>query len=442
MPRHMKNFLLIVIACGLSCQNSPTKPKRPTLSTPTCRMAVFSDPHLLAPALMAPAGSETDYAARKLIAQSHAILSAVIDQLITDPVDLVLIPGDLTKDGEAASHRLMALMLSALESQSGATVLVVPGNHDVNNARAADYSSGQAAPTETVNADAFATLYHEFGYGEALSRDSLSLSYAARPIEGLRIIAVDSNADPRGKGRLSAATQQWIEEQLNVARDVGDRVFMMMHHGLIEHFKGQGLFFQGYLIKKREALTESWRARGCEVVFTGHFHAMDAAAQSAAAGVITDIETGSLVTYPCAYRKLQLTDGQHLQGQSVQITQIDQWTSHEAFQDYALHSIHADAKAMLQTTEIRNTVQGHLLEDDFYRHMANLISNHYMGDERHNSEWSSFVASFNQTATLSQKLLISGMGTLTKDIAPEDNNVSLILCANPYSGVGSLKNSK
>lgn len=442
MSRPMKNLLLVVIACALSCQNSPTEPEPPTLSTPTCSMAVFSDPHLLAPALMAPPGSTNDYAARKLIAQSHAILSAVIDQLTADPVDLVLIPGDLTKDGEAASHRLLASMLGALEAESGARVLVVPGNHDVNNPRAADYSTGQPTPTETVDADAFAYIYHEFGYGEALSRDSLSLSYTARPIEGLRVIAVDSNADPRGKGRLSAATQQWIIHELEKAQLAGERALLMMHHGLIEHFKGQGLFFPEYLIRKRDALTDSWRALGCEVIFTGHFHAMDAAAQSTAAGVMFDIETGALVTYPCAYRRLQLSAGRQLQGRSVLITQIDHWTSSESFQDYALRSIHADAKAMLQKTDIMTTVQGHQLEDDFYSQIAVLISNHYKGDERPNNEWSPFVSSFNQTATLPQKLLITGMGTLTKDSAPEDNNFSLLLCAHPYSGDSSRVNKK
>ena len=72
------------------------------------RFAVFSDPHVYDSRLGTTGAAFEQYLAedRKMIRESEAILAATVDQLIEEDVDFVLVPGDLTKDGELDSHLL------------------------------------------------------------------------------------------------------------------------------------------------------------------------------------------------------------------------------------------------------------------------------------------------------------------------------------------------
>ena len=75
---------------------------------PAVRFAVFSDPHLFDQSL------GTDDTDRKLLRESGEILSAAIQRVESLSVSFLLIPGDLTKDGELPDHQLMARQLGAL----------------------------------------------------------------------------------------------------------------------------------------------------------------------------------------------------------------------------------------------------------------------------------------------------------------------------------------
>ncbi|HCB88431.1 MAG TPA: metallophosphoesterase, partial [Porphyromonadaceae bacterium] len=69
---------------------------------------------------------------RKLLLESDALLRKSVENLLCEDVNVVLIPGDLTKDGELVSHRGVVELLSPLR-EKGVKVLVVPGNHDIDN---------------------------------------------------------------------------------------------------------------------------------------------------------------------------------------------------------------------------------------------------------------------------------------------------------------------
>jgi hypothetical protein len=146
---------------------------------PALRMAIFSDPHCMAPSLLVNDGPAFQtYLAqdRKLLAQSHAILDAVVGQITLAQPQVVLVSGDLTKDGEFISHQDVTNHLAQLKA-AGAKVFVCPGNHDVNNPHAASYNGAVATPVPSISAADFAALYSEFGYKDALARDPNSLSY-------------------------------------------------------------------------------------------------------------------------------------------------------------------------------------------------------------------------------------------------------------------------
>jgi len=143
------------------------------------RIATLSDIHYFATNLLVSNGSafQTYLAGdRKLLAESAAIAKASVDAVIAQEPDILLISGDLTKDGEYDSHIGVSNLL-ARAAASGALVYVIPGNHDVNNANAMSYNGSTAAPVANVTPSQFSAIYAPFGYNSAttVTRDPNSL---------------------------------------------------------------------------------------------------------------------------------------------------------------------------------------------------------------------------------------------------------------------------
>src|SRR4030066_1513165 len=107
---------------------------------PAASFIVFSDPHIYDPNLGTEGQAFEDYLAddRKLLRESAEIMEAAVAAIEDEKASLVLVPGDLTKDGERVSHELAVGYLSQLEA-SGKQVYVVPGNHDVKNGHSFKY---------------------------------------------------------------------------------------------------------------------------------------------------------------------------------------------------------------------------------------------------------------------------------------------------------------
>jgi hypothetical protein len=315
------------------------------------RLAIFSDPHVFEPSLGTAGPAFQQYIAgdRKLIAESSSIMDAVVRDLRSEAgLDVVLVAGDLTKDGELASHLLVAKQLRRLE-QSGKKVYVIPGNHDVRNPHAARYfeSPPYTAPVPSVTPEEFANTYKEFGYGEAISRDPDSLSYAVLPAPGLILIAMDpcrydENVEhPVTGGIFSPETYEWITSNIRHARENGLTVFGMMHHGAAEHFAGQKALFSEYVVEDWVRVSREFADLGMNVVFTGHFHAQDVVKVSADSGsYLFDIETGSTVTYPCSYRLARLGLDRTLEIETRRIEKVKWPTGGATFQEYAYNFLY------------------------------------------------------------------------------------------------------
>ena len=145
---------------------------------PSASFIVFSDPHLLSPALgTGPALEEYLKNDRKLLRDSTGIMDALVDAISKEKADFVLVPGDLTKDGERVDHELAASYLARIKA-TGKQVYVVPGNHDILNPRAASFDAVGARPVPSVTPEEFAVTYRQFGYADALCRDSSSYDAA------------------------------------------------------------------------------------------------------------------------------------------------------------------------------------------------------------------------------------------------------------------------
>ena len=295
------------------------------------RIAVMSDLHYLSPDMIADT-EDFEHALnsdRKLLKESSAILNEMFERVRADKPDILLVSGDLTKDGEQECHAALAKQLQQLQQDiPGLKIYVINGNHDIRNYNAKNFNTadGKAVPATRTEPEDFKRIY-DFVYSDptvlatftpAEGNKAGGLSYVARPVEGLTVIAMDtcryssdntSNGDDEHEtsGAISADLEKWVIEQTAAAKARGDLVIGLEHHGLVPHFDVQPTILPMYLVNGYERIAQEYADAGMSVVFTGHMHAVDIAAMTTAAGnTFYDIETGSALTYPCPVRFVDL----------------------------------------------------------------------------------------------------------------------------------------
>ena len=281
---------------------------------PLRRMAIMSDVHLMSPQLLVHEGKAFDeYIAndRKMLDQSPELLDTVTQHVESFHPQVVLVTGDLTKDGEKVSHELLVNHYLKPMEALGIRVFVIPGNHDVNNPHAKAYDGDEAKRTASISAADFANIYKEYGYGEAIARDEHSLSYVVQLDSKTRLIAVDACEYENNDfdkdlcvtaGRIKPETMDFIKRQADEAHRKGMNVMMMMHHGIVSHFNWQDKVMGEYLVDHWRKQAKKIAKMGIKVCFTGHFHSQDVSQKYG----LTDMETGSTVSYPHPYRLIEV----------------------------------------------------------------------------------------------------------------------------------------
>ncbi len=222
-----------------------------------------------------------------LVEVSISALESVFQHLEELELDFLLLPGDLTQDGELKNHEWLQQRLKSLPFP----VYVVPGNHDVPS----------LLPNQkNIGLKDFPYYYHSFGY-ENLQQ----LYYTRELLPGVQLIALNSNQfdyEGRQLGYLDEAQLLWLQETLAKIKD--KLVLVMLHHNVVEHLPGQSnhKLGQRYMLDNAPILLEILRKYGVKLIFTGHLHVQDIAENCG----IWEITTGSLVSYPHPYRVLHL----------------------------------------------------------------------------------------------------------------------------------------
>jgi 3',5'-cyclic AMP phosphodiesterase CpdA len=336
----------------VTTHNRQHSQKECAISYPPARFAVFADIHYYDVGLGTEGGafqrSLEKYHDIKLLTESPDILKAALAEVLALQVDFLLICGDLTKDGEESSHRLLAEKLREV-SEKGIQVLIINGNHDVENQRAMRFLGDKEERVAKISAPEFVELYQECGYGSALERDPHSLSYLAEPVPGLWILCLDSCLWQKGcreEGRLKEETLAFAERIFQKARKERKALLGMMHHGVLEHYRGNKKFFGAYLIRDHERVADVFARGGLPVIFTGHFHSQDIALKTIPAEnrFLFDVETGSLVTYPSPFRLITIDSGQRMHITSHRVTATTRHPSD--FPAYAYRYCHTLAEKL------------------------------------------------------------------------------------------------
>ena len=329
--RLLSLLLAVALVLALSVPAFAAQDSHSGVDTGTLKIAVMSDDHYLSPSMIRDTADYTTAlnSDRKMFAESDAILRTMLDAVRQDKPDVLLISGDLTKDGEQECHKALAKALQQLQRDvPGLKVYVINGNHDIRNADALNFNTadGKAVPATRTDPEDFKRIY-DFIYSDPTviatytppaGKEAGGLSYVARPADGYTLVVIDtgrysSDNTSTGKnehetsGAISADLEQWVIEQTAAAKARGDVVLGMQHHGLVAHFDVQPTILPMYLVNDYERLSQEYADAGMSVMFTGHSHAVDIASATTVAGnTIYDIETGSGLTYPSPLRFVEL----------------------------------------------------------------------------------------------------------------------------------------
>jgi hypothetical protein len=441
----MRKVLLILFFTGIFV--FPITPV-PSWAYREISFSVLSDPHYYNTKLGTTGAAFEEYLMhdRKLLRESGAILEATIQSILCQPnIEFIIVPGDLTKDGEEISHRKFAKYLCRLKAR-GINVYVVPGNHDVNNPHAYRYKGDQVIPVNNVSPEMFAQIYADFGYNDAISRDPNSLSYIAEPVPDLWLFALDSckydeNQDlgiPVTGGRFTKDTLNWLLERLSEAKARGKKIVGFMHHGLLENYVAQSYLFSEYVIEEWPTLSQILARAGLPIVFTGHYHSLDATqkkwGRDDKVTSLFDVETGSLVTFPTPYRIVSVDEGNVVNIQSEFITEIDYDTGELTFPEYA--EKYLDGGLFLLAFEMLTLPLeegGFGLDPDdpltteLAQQAAEVIKAHYKGDEKMTSETLTAILYFLRQDDPMVRLLAIALLLLWTDLKPEDTAPTIML---------------
>lgn len=248
------------------------------------KISIMSDTHVLPTTLIAENDAYTRamHSDRKLFTQSQGIFDEAINLAKKNDSEIIMIAGDLTKDGEKQSHEYVSQKLEKWKQEreaSGkkAAYFVIPGNHDINNYDGYDfttynkdtdtaklagltthkmfnsmYSSLYKGAELYINSEEYKNYMSKYpnleeGHGSSSYAKHIDLENAPSGKSGLTVIGIDTSINtedvtPDGRashitaGTMGENLYKWAKKQVIEAKKRNDVVFLLSHHGYIPHF--------------------------------------------------------------------------------------------------------------------------------------------------------------------------------------------------------------
>lgn len=278
----------------ISTMESGAGPKEPL------EIWVWADIHYLASSL-----HDDGTVFRQLVEQgdgkvpeySEAIADEFIRLCLERHPDAVVIPGDLTYNGERISLQELSEKLKTLQD-SRIPVLVIPGNHDLMYPYARSYFGSNARKTPAISPEDFRKDCGAFGWEQAVARDSVSFSYVYALTDDVELMFLDANT-PAAPGSVPDSTLAWAKKQLAWAKEDGKTVITVTHQSLLAQNK---FMTKGFIISNHSNVESLLRKYGVTLNLSAHIHIQHTVTEDG----LTDIATGCASVAPLRYGILNI----------------------------------------------------------------------------------------------------------------------------------------
>lgn len=284
---------------------------------------------------------------QKCLAETGEIIDSAFDYISKSDTDAVLIAGDVTNDGEKASHLEFREKLKALAKSK--KVYVITATHDWccdENPRRYD-GDKVFHDVEVMKSSELRDFYFDFGPKDALSEYITHIgtcSYVVQISENVRILALNDDKNQNGHAGFTEEHFCWIEEQIKKAQQDGCLIVGMEHHLLMPHVTP--LITGGSTcVENREYVASRLADAGLKYMFVGHSHIQSTSSFKTRKGnVITEVNVGSLVGYPAPIVEVTVNDDltlsyqvKHLKNFTLNGNKVD---AQEYLKKHALDLLH------------------------------------------------------------------------------------------------------
>lgn len=234
---------------------------------------------------------------------SDEIMEALVCYVISRKPDVFVITGDLSWNGDLASHQEMRNYLLRIQ-KAGIEVYVIPGNHDIGKERAKYYAPFCSVLPECADKNDFANIYAPF----MIKDDAGSFSYV-KETDGIRMLCIDVNGTDH-QGIVNEETFSWIEKRMSENNmpciAFSHQNFLVLHP-----------MFAKRRITNGDDLLRLFRKYHIHIGFSGHSHLQRIAKNKD----FTDICTACLSAYEHHIGVIQINDDVvHYHTESLPVT--------------------------------------------------------------------------------------------------------------------------
>ncbi len=363
----------------------------------------------------------------KVLQYSEEIFDKIIADVLETDITHVFFTGDFTANGETINHDKFAEKLEIFTS-NGVEVFIIPGNHDLGKQYAFKYLGGEkTVEVQTIDKDNYLDRYRKYGYKQALSIDKNSLSYLCE-FDDFYALFVDSASASKIdfpdkvviSGKILSETQDWMRQSINQYCIKDKPIVSLMHHGLLEHFPHQKELYSDFLVDDSDNLAETFVDFGIRLVLTGHHHANSIAREKINGVRITDVQCGSPLTSPLAYKVFEI----HASQAKMETRYVSD------IKGVANAELHNKAASILQRNidyEIDKSMSSKgldVLGDARFREfVVSAMNMYYSGKRLSNQEMNAVIKSFD-TSSVSQELIYS-LKLFSEQFSHSNNGLSL-----------------
>ncbi len=285
---------------------------------------------------------ETDFHERyETPALLDSALAALAAHAEENGMKYVLIPGDLSANGEYYANVGLSERLNRFEEETGLSVIVINGNHDINNYNGMTFEGGKKKSARLTTPEEYLELYKNLGYDLAYHTFTPKngragmMSYSVQLDGGYRLIVLDvcrytSDVSPKGKdyaevgGQITDELMQWALDEIADAQANGEAVIGMQHHSIVEHHSVHSDVFQPFLVDNWKERAEALADAGLTFMLTGHIHDLSVTDYVSDAGnVIYDISTATLTGFPNCFREIRFDNTGDILTADIQTFDVD-----------------------------------------------------------------------------------------------------------------------
>ena len=274
----------------------------------------------------------------RMLRYIEQILDSFILEMIKKSPDVIVISGDLTYNGEKKSHEVLARKLQILRKK-GIEILVIPGNHDIDNENAKKYSENSTSDTDSVTMEEFAKIYRDFGYDEenprVIGRDKNSLSYMYMISPDKCLLMLETSCK-KNRLEISNATFAWVQRMLNIAKNNNLSVISVTHENILAHNK---MFIPGYKIENSSKLIDIYSEYNVRLNLSGHMHLQHVSENES----VIDAALGCIALYPNLYANINI-DGRNNIEYFTESLDVAMWASKYGWNDETLRNFKEKSK--------------------------------------------------------------------------------------------------